>query len=398
VAHHHRRRPNALPAHALNTRSNAIAPVTKTPPRAQQHGGAANDDRQGKPRRQVPRRTRQGIPHRHAGPGPPAHAAARTRPPRRAAHRRLCLGLPRLAAGRARLRPAQRRPLPQAARHHVSARPQRGHRRHRGVGHAAVAPVSAAQVRRHFFDVVRQGAGRRSQRRRVPPRQPCRHLEARRRAADRRRRPLGALLRRGAPERAHLLGLRHPGAGALQPAGIPRLRPARLGHVALLGLLGGAEADLGHRRKLGRGQRRSRPLRVPHPDRFPVATRRRAPALARSATGAGTPPAAVQGVCGDRLRPRQRPQPHDLRQPAPAAGHHRLRQGLHGRAPGARRHVHRRKVRRRDRPAPVQGRHALAAGSRVGTPLRRRPGRNPGGRGKAPDHRVPAQGNALQLA
>ena len=31
-------------------------------------------------------------------------------------------------------------------------------------------------------------------------------------------------------------------------------------------------------------------------------------------------------------------------------------------------------------------------------PLRRRPGRNPGGRGKAPDRRVPVEGAALQLA
>jgi hypothetical protein len=35
----------------------------------------------------------------------------------------------------------ERRALPQAARHHLPARPQRGPRRHRGLGHAAAAPV-----------------------------------------------------------------------------------------------------------------------------------------------------------------------------------------------------------------------------------------------------------------
>jgi hypothetical protein len=65
-----------------------------------------------------------------------------------------------------------------------------------------------------------KGPRRRPLRRRLQARQLRRHGQARRRAADRRRRPLGALLRRRPPERAHVLRLRHPGAGAGRTAGL----------------------------------------------------------------------------------------------------------------------------------------------------------------------------------
>jgi indolepyruvate ferredoxin oxidoreductase len=159
----------------------------------------------------------------------------------------------------------------------------------------------------------------------------------------------GVLLIAGDDPSARSSAVAHQSEHIFSACGIPVLAPANLQEYLDYGLHGWAmsrysgcwvahEADLGHGRKLGRGDGRSRPPRAHHPHRLPAAGRRRAPALARSATGAGTPPAAVQGLCRDRLRPRQQPQPPDLRQPAAAAGHHRLRQGLHGRAPGARRH------------------------------------------------------------
>ena len=52
---------------------------------------------------------------------------------------------------------------------------QRGPGGDRHLGHAAAAPVSAAQARRHFRHVVRQGAGRRPLRRRVQTGQLRRH-------------------------------------------------------------------------------------------------------------------------------------------------------------------------------------------------------------------------------
>ena len=64
------------------------------------------------------------------------------------------------------------------AAHDVRFQPgrQRRPRGHRDLGHAAVAPASRRQARRHLRDVVRQGPGRRPLRRRVQARQPRRHL------------------------------------------------------------------------------------------------------------------------------------------------------------------------------------------------------------------------------
>ena len=61
--------------------------------------------------------------------------------------------------------------------------PQRGTRRHLGVGLADGQPRPEGQGRRRVRAVVRQGPGRRPQRRRLQARQHRRLLEARRRAA-----------------------------------------------------------------------------------------------------------------------------------------------------------------------------------------------------------------------
>ena len=78
--------------------------------------------------------------------------------------------------------------------------------------------------------------------------------------------------------------------------------------------------------------------------------------------------------------------------------HHRQRQGLQRHAPGARRPG----AGRRHLPPPrhpaAQGQRGVAAGSHHHARLRAGAAGDPGRRGKAPGHRVPAQGRALQLA
>ena len=108
--------------------------------------------------------------------------------------------------------------------------------------------------------------------------------------------------------------------------------------------------------------------------------------------------AALQGLRRHGLCAGQRAEPGGDRQPPRAARHRHHRQVLPRRAPGARRARHRRGARRRDRAARLQDRHDLAAGRRGRAALRRGPGGDPGRRGEAAGHRVPAQGAALQLA
>ena len=84
--------------------------------------------------------------------------------------------------------------------------------------------------------------------------------------------------------------------------------------------------------------------------------------------------------------------------PRPRLGHRDVGQELPGRAAGARRSRHHRPGRRRDGPARVQDRDAVAARARRRAPFRGRPGGDPRRRGEAADRRVPAEGAALQLA
>jgi indolepyruvate ferredoxin oxidoreductase len=115
------------------------------------------------------------------------------------------------------------------------------------------------------------------------------------------------------------------------------------------------------------------PIRVQTviPTDFAAARRRPQPALARSAAGAGKAPAAPQALRRARLLPRQRLNRMVIDSPAAAAGHHHQRQELPRRAPGLDDLGIDEATRRRDRPAPVQGRHGVAAGGRRRAPLRR---------------------------
>ena len=134
------------------------------------------------------------------------------------------------------------------------------------------------------------------------------------------------------------------------------------------------------------------------PDGFRAAAGRPQHPLARRHPRAGSAPARLEGLRRARLRARQRPRPHRL--------------GFAQRAPG---HRHHRQVasatpcRRSPTWASTRTSRATSAcastRSRMTWPLEpqgaRRfaagPGRNPGGRGKAPADRVPDQGRALQL-
>ena len=112
----------------------------------------------------------------------------------------------------------------------------------RRLGHAAGQPVPRRQIRRRLRHVVRQGPRRRPQHGRVQARQRGRHLAARRGAAGGGRRPRRLVLHHPAPVRPHLL--RRHGAAAVpgRGAGIPGLRRARLGDVALFRLRIGMRA------------------------------------------------------------------------------------------------------------------------------------------------------------
>ena len=151
-------------------------------------------------------------------------------------------GLSRLAAGRARPVAVEGREVPRARAHQVPARAERGPRRDRVVGIAAGQPVPGGEVRRRVRDVVRQGPGRRPLRRRVQARESRRHVEARRRAGARGRRPRREVVDAAAPVGPHVLGGADAGAVPVVGAGDPRPRPARLGDVALFRAAGSASS------------------------------------------------------------------------------------------------------------------------------------------------------------
>ena len=133
---------------------------------------------------------------------------------------------------KAHLERAQR-PLP--------VRPERGPRRDRDLGHAAGRTARRGQVRWRVRHVVRQGPGRRPHRRRLPPRQFRRLLEERRRARPDGRRPHGGILHHRAPVRIPFRRRDDPDPEPRGRAGDHRLRALRLGDVALLRLVGGAQ-------------------------------------------------------------------------------------------------------------------------------------------------------------
>ena len=191
--------------------------------------------------------------------------------------------LPRLPAGRLRPDPAAHRAAAGRARRALGARRQRGPGRHRGVGQPAGQPGPAEQARRRHRHVVRQGAGRGPQRRRVPARQPARGRPERRRALRGRRRPGVQVLHAARRQRGRDVRRGHAGARPRHLPGGARPRPARLRAVPVQRLLGRPEDRHRGRRRVRLGRRRGRPDRRPVPRavlrRPAVAARAAAPVL-----------------------------------------------------------------------------------------------------------------------
>ncbi len=150
-----------------------------------------------------------------------------------AQHGLLYFRLSRLAARRVRPGAVERAPLCRAQPPQVSAGDQRGTGRHRGVGQPADRAVPRRQIRRRVRGLVRQGAGRRSQRRRAEARQLGRHRALWRRAGAGRRRSYLQILDPGAPVRIRVHRRADPGPEPGRRRGHSRFRPLRLGDVAL---------------------------------------------------------------------------------------------------------------------------------------------------------------------
>ena len=154
----------------------------------------------------------------------------------------------------------------QGERHPFRAGPQRGTRRHRHLGHAAGGNARRRPFRRRLRALVRQGAGRRSLRRRLSPRQSRGHIAAWRRARPDGRRSHRRILDDRAPVRIRLRRRDDADPVAGRRAGNARLWRARLGAQPLCRRLGRPEMHQGHDRidrggrRLARShQRRSRP-------------------------------------------------------------------------------------------------------------------------------------------
>ena len=142
-------------------------------------------------------------------------------------------------------------------RRQVRARPQRGSRRHRALGHPAGQPPRRGPRAGRLRPLVRQGPRRRPLRRRLPPRQHGRHRRVRRRRRLPRRRPHRRELHRPAPLRVRPRRRDDAHPLARRRAGGARLRPPRLGALALHRLLGRPQMRQGHHR--GHRGRRRRP-------------------------------------------------------------------------------------------------------------------------------------------
>ena len=187
----------------------------------------------GQPRRQIRPRPDPRPGHRLSRAGPRPADAEGARPPRRPQHRRLRHRLSRLAARRPRPADDARRPFLGRRRRQVLARHQRGARRHRALGHAAGRAARRGQVRWRLRHVVRQGPGRRSFRRRLPPRQHGRHLQARRRSRLDGRRPHRRILHHRASVRIPFRRRDDADSQSGRRAGDHRLCALWLGDVAL---------------------------------------------------------------------------------------------------------------------------------------------------------------------
>ncbi len=345
-------------------------------------------------------RIRPRLPDRHAGAGPPADAAAPARPARRPQHR--AASSPAIAARRsaASTRRCGRRRSSSTA-HNIKFQPGLNEDLAATAiwGTQQVNLYPGREVRRRVRDVVRQGPGRGPLRRRVQARQLRRHVEARRRAGARRRRPRGQVLDAAAPVRARVLGGDDAGAVSVGGAGDPRPRPARLGDARYSGCWVGFKC-------VADTVESSASVYV-DPD-------------ARARSSCPTTSRCRRTACHIRwpdafLEHEARMQDYKIYAALHYCRANQLNRIVIDSPEAAARHHHPGKsyldVRQALDDLGIDEADAAEIGMRVYKvampwPLepegvravRRRPRGNPGRRGKAPAHRVPAEGTALQLA
>ena len=241
------------------------------------------------------------------------------------------------------------------------------------MGLAADRDARRGPLRRRVRHLVRQGAGRRSLRRRAAPCQLRGVFQAWRRARADGRRPHGRILDHGAPVGIRLRRCDDADPQSRRGPGDHRLWPLRLGDVALHRRLGraqmharhgGIDRDRGWQPRPGENRHsRSRPVRY--------AARRAEHPPERQRAGAGGAALRLQARRHAGLRARQPAQPPDHHGWAQAQDrHHHHGEGLSRCAPSARRVGHRRGALQRPGPAAVQARLPVA------DPARRADGRS----------------------
>ena len=345
-----------------------------------------------------PLRPREGNrpPRRHPGPGPRPPDAEGSRRGRRPRHRRLRHRLPRLAARRRRPADVEGRPRARGRRHQVRARPQRGPRRHRALGQPAGQPARRGPGAGRLRPLVRQGPGRRPLRRRLPPRQHGRHRRVRRRRRLPRRRPHRRELDRPAPlrVRARRCDDAHPLARGR--AGGARLRPPRLGALALHRLLGRPEMRQGHDRGHPGRRRRPAPPEDRHARRLRHAGGRPQHPPRRHPGRPGGAPARLQALRRRSLCPREQNRPPRPRRRQGPHRHRLLGKVVARHRPRPRPPRHRRRGGAAPRDHHLQGRHGLAPRHGELPRVVARPRAHHRRRGEAQAHRGADQGGDLR--
>ena len=288
--------------------------------------------------------------------------SAPRRSPARAHHRHDDLRLPGLAVGRLRSGAWAQLAAPRRAPRAPRARPQRGARRHLGLGQPAREPSARRHLRRRARPVVRQGSRARPGGRLAAPRELRGRVAHGRSPRGRGRRPELQVLHHpqrvrataGLAAHAHLLSRQRAGGG--------RPGPARVRVLARVGTLGRLQDshERGRRRGDRRGRTRAGRSRASRPRLRARAVG--APAGA-SVTRHGTHDAGRSYGPGPRLRTRERREP-DRGRPRRLAGHRRRREALsRPDARAAQPRARRTRARARRHPRPQAG-HGVAAGAR----------------------------------
>ena len=294
------------------------------------------------------------------------------RPRRQSEHRRFRQRLSRLAARHGRSAVVEGEETARVARCALSARDQRGTRRHRRARHAARGIGCGTHRRWRVRDVVRQGPGRRSRGRCAQARQRVRLVAARWRAGRSGRRPRLRVVVDAASERPDDDLVAHAGGESVERRGHAGVRPLRLGAVALLGRVDRLQGDFGDGRiRLDRRSRRD-PHRLASARRFHAAGGRPAQPLARPAEPDDRSAPRREDRRRASLRPREQHRQVDRAEPARERRHRDMRQGA-SRSDGsaAPSRTHRRRSRRRRR-AHLQGRAVVSARNDAAGNVRRR--------------------------